>query len=54
MDDLERKIEAILFIAGEPIEFQKLAELLEVSLDDLKNSLEKMENEYKNNRGLSL
>ena len=54
MNDLERKIEAILFIAGEPIEFKKLAELLEVSLDDLKNSLEKMENEYKNNRGLSL
>jgi chromosome segregation and condensation protein ScpB len=54
MDDLEKKIEAILFIAGEPIEFQKLAELLEVSLEDLKNSLEKMENEYKNNRGLSL
>ncbi len=54
MNDLERKIEAILFIAGEPIEFQKLAELLEVSLKDLKNSLEKMESEYKNNRGLSL
>ena len=54
MNDLERKIEAILFIAGEPIEFKKLAELLEVSLEDLKNSLEKMENEYKNNRGLSL
>jgi len=55
MTELGRKIEAILFIAGEPIEFQKLAALLEISEEEIKNTIIDIQNDYQNNqKGLSL
>jgi len=54
-EELARKIEAILFIAGEPVTFQKLADTLEVPLEEIKKTIQVMQNEYQNNRrGLSL
>lgn len=55
IDNLEAKIEAVLFIYGEPIKIKKIAELLEVSEAEAREGLlalgEKMKTEE---RGLSL
>ncbi|MDD3614161.1 MAG: SMC-Scp complex subunit ScpB [Candidatus Pacebacteria bacterium] len=55
MNDLSRKIEAILFVAGEPVEFQRLADLLEVPVKEIRQSIQEVQNDYQTNkRGLAL
>ncbi|HOK20683.1 MAG TPA: SMC-Scp complex subunit ScpB [Candidatus Paceibacterota bacterium] len=55
MNDLSRKIEAILFIAGEPVEFQRMADLLEVPVEEIRQSFQEIQNDYQTNkRGLAL
>ncbi|HOV89058.1 MAG TPA: SMC-Scp complex subunit ScpB [Candidatus Paceibacterota bacterium] len=55
MNDLSRKIEAILFIAGEPVEFQRMADLLEVTVEEIRQSFQEIQNDYQTNkRGLAL
>ena len=36
LEQLQRTIEAILFAAGERIEIQRLADVLEISVDEVK------------------
>ncbi|MFA6397327.1 MAG: SMC-Scp complex subunit ScpB [Candidatus Paceibacterota bacterium] len=51
--DISSKIEAILFIKGEPVSFKKLADLLEVNISEIKESLEILEKNLES-RGLQL
>lgn len=39
MNNLENKIEAILFFKGEPITLKKLSDILEVSIEEIKQAL---------------
>ncbi len=50
---LEAKIEGLLFYKGEDVEIKKLAELLSVSVDEIKEALNKLEISLQN-RGLVL
>lgn len=55
MNELNRKIEAILFIVGEPIELKKIADLLETSEEEIKKAILEIENDYQENkRGLMI
>jgi len=56
MNNLTAKIEALLFIHGEPIKIKKLVELLEVSEDDVNKALTDLALNLKNDdaRGLNL
>ncbi len=56
MNNLTAKIEALLFIYGEPIKIKKLIELLEVSEDDIDKALTNLALNLKNDdaRGLNL
>jgi segregation and condensation protein B len=55
MNDIEKKIEALLFISGEPLEIAKIAEIVEIDEEQLKEIIENLRMDYEtNNRGLSL
>jgi len=53
MEDLEKKIEAILFFKGEPISRKKLSEFLGVGQTEINEHLEKLKESLKN-RGIVL
>lgn len=55
MNNLLSKIEAVLFIYGEPIEIKKLAQILRTEEKEIKTAVGLLENELKREeRGLSL
>ncbi len=55
MNAIEKQIEALLFISGEPMAINKIAEILEVSVEDVLANIENLKNDYlQNNRGLAL
>ncbi len=51
--DLVQKIEAVLFLAGEPVRAEKLARVLKVEKGKVEGALEKLENGLEN-RGIRL
>jgi segregation and condensation protein B len=55
MDDLQAKIEALLFIYGEPVKIKTLADKLAVSEEVVKETLNQLQNELtETKRGLAL
>lgn len=55
LDKQEAIIEGILFAMGESVEISKLAEVLEVSQEEVRNILQKMMKRYKaENRGIEI
>lgn len=50
---IEQKIEAILFFKNESVSMKELSKILEVSLDEIKNSIKNIDEAYKN-RGIVL
>ena len=57
LEDLTACIEAILFAAGHPVEYQKISEVLGLQLSDTKSIIEEMSKEYNSDsskRGLLL
>lgn len=57
MDDtsIEAKIEALLFLFGEPVEFKKLADTLKLKVDEIKSAVSSLSNMLSDgNRGLHL
>ncbi len=53
MNELEQKIESLLFYKNEPVSFSWLGKILGVSIDDIKNTIPNMHHYYEN-RGLTL
>ena len=53
MASLESKIEAVLFWTGEPMSLKKLSGILQVSIDEIKNGIEKLK-ESLSGRGIVL
>ncbi|HBS60447.1 MAG TPA: SMC-Scp complex subunit ScpB, partial [Firmicutes bacterium] len=54
-DHVKRIIEGLLFIAGEPLSGQKLAEMLELDEENLLLLLEQLRDEYdKTERGIMI
>lgn len=53
MEQLEKKLEAVLFWKGEPVSFKKLSQMLSVSEDEIKEGL-KILKEKLDGRGISL
>lgn len=51
MENLKQKIEALLFITGEPISLKKLAKLLSAKEEEVSNALTELKDDYIN-RGL--
>lgn len=57
VNDIYAAIEAILFAAGHPIPYEKLSEVLGVSVNDIKNIVKEMSRDFENpksHRGLLL
>lgn len=57
VNDIYAAIEAILFAAGHPMPYEKLSEVLGISLSDVKNIVKEMSRDFenpKNHRGLLL
>lgn len=55
MNDIEKKIEALLFFSGEPLELEKIADFVEVGKEQIKEIIENLKIDYQtNNRGLTL
>ncbi|MCX8016092.1 MAG: SMC-Scp complex subunit ScpB [Patescibacteria group bacterium] len=55
MNEIEKQLEALLFISGEPLEFSKIAEIIEVDPNQLTEIINNLKNDYiLNNRGLTL
>lgn len=57
LEDIRACIEAILFAAGHPIEYNKISDVLGLTLSDTKNIIEEMSKEYNSDsskRGLML
>ncbi|MGB9848161.1 MAG: SMC-Scp complex subunit ScpB [Minisyncoccia bacterium] len=55
MNEIEKQIEALLFISGEPIELSKISEIIEVDLNQVSEAVENLKNDYlTNNRGLMI
>ncbi len=57
LEKVTAAIEAILFAAGHPVEYQKLSEVLGLSVKDVKNMVEAMSRDYnseKSSRGVLL
>lgn len=57
LEDINACIEAILFAAGHPVEFERLSEVLGLSVSDIKSIVEAMAKEYnreRSHRGLLL
>ena len=50
---LDARIESILFWKGEPVKLKKLAEILNVSIEEIEKGLEELKNKLEN-RGLSV
>ncbi len=53
VQDMESAVEAILFAAGYPIPYQKLADVIGISVRDLRNIVNKLSKKY-DNRGIQL
>lgn len=53
VQDIERAVEAILFAAGYPVKYEKLAEVIGLSQRDIRNLIENMAKGY-GNRGIQL
>lgn len=53
VEDVKRAIEAILFAAGYPVKYEKLAEVIGLPQRDLRNLIESMAREY-DGRGIQL
>ena len=53
VQDIERAVEAILFAAGYPVKYEKLAEVIGLSERDIRNLIENMAKGY-GNRGIQL
>ncbi len=53
VQDVERAVEAILFAAGYPVKYEKLAEVIGLSMRDLKNLIARMAKGYEQ-RGIQL
>jgi len=51
--NLEQKLEAVLFFKGEPVSSKKLAQILEVSINEIDAALINLKNNL-NNRGITL
>jgi len=55
MNDIEKKIEALLFISGEPLEIEKIAEIIDIEKEQIKEIIQSLKTDYEiNNRGLNL
>jgi segregation and condensation protein B len=55
LKELESKLEAILFVAGEPLRLEKLSKIINQSLADIKVALSNMSQSFEENRrGLRL
>lgn len=55
MNEIEKQIEALLFVSGEPLEFSKIAEILEVDVNQIPEIIDNLKNDYiLNSRGLTL
>lgn len=53
--DIDCIIESILFAAGRPIKIKTLSDVLNISLDDVKASFNRLKNHYiNNNRGIDV
>lgn len=53
MENIKQKIEALLFIAGEPIAIKQLAKILEIKEDDISTAILALKDEYREgDRGL--
>lgn len=48
MDNLDKIIESILFVSGDAISFIDIAEKLQIELDEVKNAVEKLQKDRKN------
>jgi segregation and condensation protein B len=46
LDRMERNVEAILFASGDPIEIEKIADVLMIDLKTVKNLIEKIRDRY--------
>ena len=53
VEDIKRAVEAILFAAGYPVKYEKLAEVIGLPQRDLRNLIESMSREY-DGRGIQL
>jgi segregation and condensation protein B len=53
-NDLQARLEALLFIAGSPLTVAQIAEVLEVSQSDAEKMIEQLESSYSEGRGLAL
>ena len=53
VQDIERAIEAILFAAGYPVKYEKLAEVIGLPLQDVKNIISELAKQYEH-RGIQL
>ncbi len=53
VEDIECAVEAILFAAGYPVKYEKLAEVIGISVRDLKNIVTKLAKKY-DHRGIQL
>jgi len=54
MENLENIIEAILFVVGRSVSIKEFKETLGLNAVDIENALNKLEDRYKENSGLSL
>ena len=57
LEDITACIEAILYAAGHPVEYQKISDVLGLQLSDTKNIIEAMSKEYNSDsskRGIML
>src|SRR3989344_8808110 len=52
-NNLEKKLEAVLFFKGEPVSFKKLEEILKVSQNEIKDAVFNLKNELAG-RGVAL
>jgi len=53
--DQKNILESLLFTSGHPLSYKKIAGILEISEEEIENSLKKLAEDYKeNNRGLQL
>ena len=54
MEDLENVIEAIMFALGREISIEELSKTLEVSQEDVNNSVNNLREKYNENNGIKL
>ena len=46
MNDIDKKIEAVLFVVGDPVSIKKLAETAEHSEDEVKEAIDRLKEKY--------